>query len=130
MAPRCRTFSGFIEQRWAGRCHRLRRVAFHPMGRHLGTASFDQTWRLWDIESGESLLEQEGHSRAVYAIAFQPDGSLAGSAGLDAFGEAPHPRVFGAPCNTHWKRPACLRRHYNTFLSSLSGDLRMSSLRM
>lgn len=36
-----------------------------------GTASFDQTWRLWDIETGECLLEQEGHSRSVYAVAFQ-----------------------------------------------------------
>ena len=36
-----------------------------------GTASFDQTWRLWDIETGECLQEQEGHSRAVYAVAFQ-----------------------------------------------------------
>jgi hypothetical protein len=28
-----------------------------------------------------------GHSRQVYAVAFHPDGSLAGSDGLDAFGE-------------------------------------------
>lgn len=38
------------------------------------------------METGVSLLEQEGHSRAVYAVAFHPDGSLAGSAGLDAYG--------------------------------------------
>lgn len=100
-----------------GHTDRLGRIAFHPMGRHLGeglsshpglqrwlekvwhgglkcarhagitekspfthallpdlpagTASFDQTWRLWDIETGECLQEQEGHSRAVYAVAFQ-----------------------------------------------------------
>lgn len=52
------------------------------------TASFDMTWRLWDVETGTTLLEQEGHSRAVYAVAFQPDGALAGSVGLDAIGEA------------------------------------------
>ena len=34
----------------------------------------------------ECLLEQEGHSRAVYAVAFQRDGALAASAGLDAIG--------------------------------------------
>lgn len=50
---------------------RLGRVAFHPMGRHLGTASFDLTWRLWDVETGQCLLEQEGHSRSVYTVAFQ-----------------------------------------------------------
>ena len=37
---------------------RLGRIAFHPSGRHLATASFDQTWRLWDVESSTCLLEQ------------------------------------------------------------------------
>lgn len=69
-----------------GHTDRLGRVAFHPMGRHLGTASFDQTWRLWDVESGACLQEQEGHSRAVYAVAFQNDGALAASGGMDAIG--------------------------------------------
>ncbi|GIL66866.1 hypothetical protein Vafri_20334 [Volvox africanus] len=69
-----------------GHTDRLARLDFHPLGRHLATASFDMTWRLWDIETGVSLLEQEGHSRAVYAVAFHPDGSLVGSAGLDAYG--------------------------------------------
>lgn len=40
------------------------------------------------METGVCLLEQEGHSRAVYSIAFQCDGSLAASAGLDAIGES------------------------------------------
>lgn len=42
-----------------------------PLASAAGTASFDQTWRLWDIETGDCLLEQEGHSRSVYAVAFQ-----------------------------------------------------------
>ncbi len=50
---------------------RLGRIAFHPAGRHLGTASYDLTWRLWDCETGHCLLEQEGHSRSVYTVAFQ-----------------------------------------------------------
>ncbi len=52
------------------------------------TASFDWTWGLWDVETGASLVEQEGHSRAVYAVAFHPDGSLAASGGLDAIARA------------------------------------------
>lgn len=63
---------------------RLARVAFHPAGAYLGTASFDKTWRLWDINTGTELLLQEGHSRGVYAVAFQKDGALAASCGLDA----------------------------------------------
>lgn len=50
------------------------------------TASFDTTWRLWDVETGGCLMEQEGHSRGVYAVGFHPDGSLVASAGLDAIG--------------------------------------------
>ncbi len=56
------------------------------MGAHLGTASYDQTWRLWDLETGACLLEQEGHSRSVYTVSFQGDGALAASGGLDAIG--------------------------------------------
>ena len=51
-----------------------------------GTSSFDMTWRLWDLETSTCLLEQEGHSRAVYDLDFQVDGSLAASVGLDAIG--------------------------------------------
>lgn len=69
-----------------GHTDRLGRVAFHPLGRYLGTASFDMTWRMWDIETGSCLLEQEGHSRAVYSVAFHKDGALAASAGMDAYG--------------------------------------------
>ena len=57
------TFTGHLE--------RLARVGFHPSGKVCGTTSFDKTWRLWDVETGQEVLLQEGHSRAVYAIAFQ-----------------------------------------------------------
>lgn len=71
-----RTFGGHLD--------RLARIAFHPTGKYLGTTSFDKTWRLWDVETGEELLLQEGHSRSVYGIAFHHDGSLAASCGLDS----------------------------------------------
>eukprot|EP00195_Chlamydomonas_chlamydogama_P009404 CAMPEP_0202890186 /NCGR_PEP_ID=MMETSP1392-20130828/686_1 /ASSEMBLY_ACC=CAM_ASM_000868 /TAXON_ID=225041 /ORGANISM="Chlamydomonas chlamydogama, Strain SAG 11-48b" /LENGTH=463 /DNA_ID=CAMNT_0049573717 /DNA_START=97 /DNA_END=1488 /DNA_ORIENTATION=- len=78
--------NGQVLSRLSGHTDRLARLAFHPMGRHLATASFDMTWRLWDVEVGCCLVEQEGHSRGVYAVGFHPDGSLVGSAGLDAIG--------------------------------------------
>eukprot|EP00775_Hariotina_reticulata_P005163 gene5163-5401_t len=80
------TEHGKLLRKLEGHTDRLGRVAFHPMGHHLATASYDMTWRLWDLESGSCLVEQEGHSREVYAVAFHPDGSLAGSVGLDAYG--------------------------------------------
>ncbi|KAL6777052.1 PRP4 [Auxenochlorella protothecoides x Auxenochlorella symbiontica] len=70
----------------SGHTDRLGRVAFHPFGRHVGTASFDTTWRFWDIATSTCLQEQEGHSRAVYAIAFQGDGALVATGGMDATG--------------------------------------------
>ncbi|KAJ3253329.1 U4/U6 small nuclear ribonucleoprotein Prp4 [Chytriomyces hyalinus] len=65
---------------------RVARVAFHPSGRYIGTASFDQTWRLWDSERATELLLQEGHSREVFCIGFQGDGALVATAGMDAVG--------------------------------------------
>lgn len=62
---------------------RVARVAFHPNGKYLGSASYDLTWRLWDVEAGKELLVQEGHSKDLFAIKFHPDGSLCTTAGYD-----------------------------------------------
>jgi len=71
----------------SGHTARVCRVAYHPSGKYVGSASFDGSWRLWDVKRGEEeLLLQEGHSKEVYAIEFQEDGSLACSGGLDAIG--------------------------------------------
>lgn len=71
----------------SGHSHRVVKVDFHPSGRYLASASYDGTWRLWDVETSKELLLQEGHSKEVYSVAFQPDeGSLIASGGLDAIG--------------------------------------------
>jgi len=62
-----------------GHEERVCRVAFHPSGRYVASASFDTSWRLWDAERGKELLIQEGHSKEVYTIGFQDDGSLIAS---------------------------------------------------
>ena len=72
-----------------------------------GTASFDQTWRLWDVESGECLLEQEGHSRAVYAVAFQVHARAAGAAGLSGQAGRQAGRRASRQCARLW-RSVCL----------------------
>ena len=81
----------------------------------LATASFDGSWRLWDAEratatvaapiaapassaSPSCLLEQEGHSRAVYCLAWHPDGALLVSAGLDALARVHDVRTGRTAC--------------------------------
>lgn len=69
-----------------GHSARVCRIDHHPSGRYLASASFDTTWRLWDIPTQTELLLQEGHSREVYTVAFQNDGALIASGGLDSIG--------------------------------------------
>lgn len=45
--------------------------------------SHSNTWIFWDVATGQKLYEQEGHSDAVYSIAFQCDGSLCATCGMD-----------------------------------------------
>ncbi|XP_058059445.1 U4/U6 small nuclear ribonucleoprotein Prp4 [Anopheles bellator] len=66
--------------------HRVAKLAFHPSGRFLGTACYDASWRLWDLEQKQEVLHQEGHTKAVHCIAFQGDGSVCVTGGLDGFG--------------------------------------------
>lgn len=63
----------------SGHTNRVGRVAFHPSGSYLGSASFDGTWRLWDVATQKELMTQEGHSKEVYALTFQDDGALVAS---------------------------------------------------
>lgn len=54
-------------------------VTLHTNTPHIHTfvCSYDNSWRLWDLEVQEEILHQEGHSKGVHDIHFHPDGSLA-----------------------------------------------------
>ena len=58
-------------------------VAFSPDGKHLATASDDQTAKVWDAESGKELLTLRGHSDVVNSVVFSPDGKRLATASDD-----------------------------------------------
>lgn len=69
-----------------GHERRVTDTDYNPTQSFIASASFDMTWRLWDLNTGSELLLQEGHSREVYCATFHCDGSLLCSAGLDCIG--------------------------------------------
>jgi hypothetical protein len=58
-------------------------VAFHPDGKHLASASFDKTVRLWDLVNYKAEQTFTHHSDFVYAVAFSPDGKWLASSSKD-----------------------------------------------
>ncbi len=57
-------------------------MAFSPDGRRLLGGGEDCVVRVWDLQSGDRLARCEGHTAAVTAVAWFPDGRIA-SASLD-----------------------------------------------
>ncbi|MFH0901292.1 MAG: hypothetical protein V2A73_11750, partial [Pseudomonadota bacterium] len=58
-------------------------VGFDAGGRQLVTAGYDQTLRLWNVESGTEERLFLGHRGAVETVALSPDGRLLASGGSD-----------------------------------------------
>jgi WD40 repeat protein len=57
--------------------------AWSPDGRRIVSASYDQSLRLWDAESGACLRTFAGHTNGVSACAWSPDGRRIVSASYD-----------------------------------------------
>jgi translation elongation factor P/translation initiation factor 5A len=52
-------------------------VAFSSDGKYALTGSWDATARIWDIKTGEMIIELKGHTYKVSSVAFSPDGKYA-----------------------------------------------------
>jgi WD40 repeat protein len=58
-------------------------VAFSPNGKLALSGSWDNSLKLWDINSGQQIRSFKGHSDNVNAVAFSPNGKLALSGSMD-----------------------------------------------
>ena len=58
-------------------------VAFSADGRMLASAAYDETVRLWDVQSGQMIRELKGHKGWVSSVAFSADGQTLASGAYD-----------------------------------------------
>jgi len=59
-------------------------VAFSPDSSKIASGSFDQTIKIWDVNSGVVFRTLSGHKNYVYSVAFSADGSKIVSGSADS----------------------------------------------
>jgi WD40 repeat protein/DNA-binding SARP family transcriptional activator len=59
------------------------RAVFDPTGSRVATNGTNGLPRIWDVETGRSVLVLAAHPGALWDIVFSPDGSLVATAGSD-----------------------------------------------
>ena len=57
-----------------GHTHDVRSVTFSPDGKYICSGSYDETVRLWNVDTGENIRTLNGHTHWVRSVSFSPDG--------------------------------------------------------
>lgn len=70
-----KTFTGHTEPVYG--------LSWHPKGKWLASASGDQTVRIWDTRTGETIKTLKGYTGAVIHLSWSPDGSKLASVSID-----------------------------------------------
>ncbi|WP_341531188.1 WD40 repeat domain-containing protein [Nostoc sp. UHCC 0302] len=66
-----------------GHSHIVSSLAMSEDGKLLVSGSWDQTIKIWQLETGKLLRTLKGHRDRVYAIALSPDGQIIASGSAD-----------------------------------------------
>lgn len=81
--PALHSPGGSLIRTLEGHSSLVRGVAVTPDGRRTVSACWDQTLKVWDLDSGRELRTFDGHSNRVEGVAITPDGRRAVSASVD-----------------------------------------------
>lgn len=70
-------------QTLTGHTDKVTSVAVSPDGTIIASGSYDETIRVWDIETGKTIQVLKGHTTMVNSVAFFPDGKWVVSGSTD-----------------------------------------------